>query len=150
MPVSMHQRFQELKDATLEQWRTWAESIADGGAAPTPVAVLDAGAVLEVSTPMIALQADADAINEARGLELRIEQSQARDAARLEPYGGFHGAKQRLLAIDDEARKLRGLLQGHGFDAGHAKGELVRLKEKHPRVFAEPAKKTATKEKSKR
>lgn len=137
MAVSISQKYSDLKAATLEQWRGWAAAVADGKATPTPVAVLEAGAILDIPEPINALRGDADAINAARGLELRIEQLEARDQARVAPFGGYIGAKQRLLELEGEVKAIRGILHGFGFERGHTNGELSRLKAKHPRVFAE-------------
>jgi hypothetical protein len=135
MPVSLARKFSELKEETRRQWRDWASAMAEGKASPTPTAVLDAGATLEILQPFDALESDAKAIAEAKDIEARIEMAAARDAAIVEPYGGLREAKQHLLAIEAEVKSLRGKLASYGWANGYARGELSRLKQKHPRVF---------------
>jgi hypothetical protein len=135
MPMSLARKFSELKEETRRQWREWAAAMADGKASPTPTAVLDAGATLGIPTPFDALESDVAAIAEAQAIEARIERTAALDEARVAPYGGLQGARQRLVELEAEVKELRRKLHGHGWDAGYARGELSRLKQKHPRVF---------------
>lgn len=139
MAVSLAAKFEDLKAATLEQWRGWAESMAAGGASPTPVAVLDAGALLEIPSPMAALEADAKAIVEAAALEAQIEANVASDQERLEQFGGtVESMRARIEQLKNELRAAHNAMMSHGYSAGLQRGELGRLRAKHPRVFAEP------------
>lgn len=152
MATSIESKFAELKRHQLDQWREWAQTIADGGPTPTPTAILEAGAVLSIDGPMEALRADADAILEVKAIEDDVARYRARVAEQLAPYGGTEAAlRQRIAEYSAELIRMKALAgpEKH-LEAGRLSGEAGRLRAKHPRVFpaGEPVAKSTTKRKA--
>jgi len=136
MPASVAKKFADLKAETLNQWAGWAQSIADGGATPSPLAVLEAGAILGIPEPMEALEKDAAAISEVAALEWEANAIAERIEKQLAPYGGEAGLREKISAM---RRELDAMVRIAGPEKwlrrGQVRGELGRLKARHPRVF---------------
>lgn len=128
----------KLKREAASKWRAWAEAIADGGKPPSPIEVLEAAAVLELREPWPALEADANAIAEARDLELRAQLCRDKINERTAPFGGAQGVRDRINELRAELRKLEGLvgITALHHQAGQLAGEASRLRAKFPRVFS--------------
>jgi hypothetical protein len=145
MAASVAKKFADLKRETLTQWRSWAQSIADGGATPSPMAVLESAAVLGIPEPMAALEADANAISEASAIEWQIKATAEKIEERLAPYGGEAGLRAKIAETRRELDRMIGLAGPEKWiQHGRMKGDLGRLRGQHPRVFGEiePAPKT--------
>ena len=141
-PQSIGKKFAQLEAETLRQWKSWAEAIADGGAAPTPIDVLQAAAVLAIDgPPAAALEADAEAITLVANLEERAAERQARYDELVQQHGGRDGIAVKLVEATEELRRLQGIEQlivaGPGGD--HHRKEARRIRSEHPRIFQEGA-----------
>lgn len=142
MPTSsLNSRFKALEKATREQWRGWAETIAEGGNPPVnPITVLEAAGILVIAgPPAVALEADAAALREVRVLEARAEE---RDRAHAELIGR-HGDRDAVQAMVqeavDELRRVKELATriGGGSGASYFRNEADRIRNRHPRIFSE-------------
>ena len=152
MPATLDGKFATLQKETRDQWAAWAAAVADDGTSPSPISVLEAGAVLDIAQPMAALKMDADAILQVRALEEQAAAIKAAVSARLTPYGGEAGLRERMGELRRELARLQGLVGPEKYlHAGQLSGEASRLRAKHPRVFAavaadaRPAKRRAAK-----
>lgn len=133
--------FRTMKNDALRQWRSWAATLADGGAPPPPMAALEAGAVLSIPSPMAALEADAAAIRDERQLREQADRTEAAVARRLAADGGPAGVRERLAAAKAEVRRLEKLV---GIDprmlaVGRARTEADKIRAAHPRAFPAPS-----------
>jgi hypothetical protein len=145
MPT-LESKFETLKNETRVQWKAWAEQLADGGAAPSPLDILEAGAVLDIDSPMAALRADADALLEVRTLEARAAEIKQNYAEQLAPFGGEAGLRERIGELRRELARLQGLAGPEKYlQAGRLSGDAGRLRQKHPRVFRDPQAKVSKK-----
>jgi hypothetical protein len=61
----MSTQLDELKAESLAKWRSWAETMSEGGAFPAPLELLEVAAILEIRDPGVAIEVDAAAIREA-------------------------------------------------------------------------------------
>lgn len=136
------------KTQLSNQWRRWAEAIADGGETPTAIEILEAGAMLSIEKPIDALQADADAILQVRLLEAHAAKIRDDVAARVAPYGGQAGLREKVSELRQELRRMESLvgISPSLLRAGQISGDAGRIRQAHPRVFTIQAKsKKATK-----
>ena len=126
------------------QWRAWAASMADGGPAPAPLEVLEAGAVLNVREPMAALEADVDAIGEVRRIETQTAALRAKFKAQRAAHGDGVAIRARMGELRRELRHLEALLMPspHMMTVGKLDRDASIIRERHPTVFAtgQPAK----------
>lgn len=130
------------------QWRRWAETLADGGEAPAAIEILEAGAMLSIEKPIAALQADADAILQVRLLEANAAKIHAEVAARVAPYGGQAGLREKVSELRQELRRMESLIgiSSQTMQAGRIVGEASKIRRAHPRAFeVETKSKKATK-----
>jgi hypothetical protein len=126
------------------QWRDWAASMADGGPAPAPLEVLEAGAVLGLREPMAALEADVEAIGEVRQIETQTAALRAKFKAQRAEHGDGKAIRERMGELRRELRHLEALLMPspHMMTVGKLDRDASIIRERHPTVFAtgQPAK----------
>jgi hypothetical protein len=118
--------------------------MADGGPAPAPLEVLEAGAVLNVREPMAALEADVDAIGEVRRIETQTAALRAKFKAQRAAHGDGVAIRARMGELRRELRRLESLLMPSPemMTAGRLDRDAAIIRERHPRVFGngQPAK----------
>jgi hypothetical protein len=139
-PQTIGKKFAQLERETLRQWKTWAEAIAEGGPAPSPLDVLNAASILGVDgPPAVALESDSEAITLVANLDARVAERQAAYDALVEQHGGRDGIAVKLVEANEELRRLeeiqRAIVGGPG--TSHHRQEAGRLRSQHPRVFQE-------------
>ncbi len=138
--TTIAKQFAALQTEALARWRGWAAEIAGGGQPPTPVEVLEAGAILEIAGPMQALEDDATALRDAGRLRERAQVVKEQLDRPLREAGGAQAVRDRLDELRAEVRRLENLVGGHHFAGWSAVLSQVReIERKHPRVFPEPA-----------
>jgi len=118
-------------------WSRWAREIADGGPMPPPLELLEAGALLGLTRPAEALEADARAIVEVRGLEAEAAGLRERSRAQRAPHGDQEQRRARIAELERELRTLRALAGIHPLDvrAGELLGRAGRIRREFPRGF---------------
>lgn len=132
--------YEQLRREAEDNWTRWATTLADGGAPPEPLALLEAGGLLGLPQPADALEKDAAAIREVRDLEQRAGEYRERAAKQRKPHGTHDERRQRIAALKAELRLLESL-QGVSpvlMHAGYLSGAAARIREKHPRAFRSP------------
>jgi hypothetical protein len=137
--------YEKLRAAAERNWSTWASGLADGGAPPPPLELLEAAALLGIHEPAAALEGDAAAIRRVADLEAHAAGLREQAAAQRAPHGTQAERRDRIAALRAEIRKLEGLSGVHPLQvrAGEILGEAGRLRRQHPHAFrpapAEPA-----------
>jgi hypothetical protein len=118
--------------------------MADGGPAPAPLEVLEAGAVLGLREPMAALEADVEAIGEVRQIETQTAALRAKFKAQRAEHGDGKAIRERMGELRRELRHLEALLMPspHMMTVGKLDRDASIIRERHPTVFAtgQPAK----------
>lgn len=126
--------------AAVRRWRTWAESMSQGGPMPPSRAVLDCATLLDIHDPAARLAADAALIREARDLEASAAAIHEQvDAARAE-YGGMDGLRKRITELKAElarAERLNGI-HPRSLQAGALAGQASRIRNSRPDLFERP------------
>ena len=129
----------DIRAESAAEWRRWAIALADGQSAPDGRELLAAAAALAIPDAAAALQADADAINQARAA-LRSAAACVEAAAELlAPFGGNPvGILRAIDHANAEVERLT-LLYAHVADecgaAGH-RSTLHHLRCRHKLVWA--------------
>ena len=96
-----------LLESRSATWREWAYRIAEGGALPGVLELLEAGGILGVPSPAEALEEDVAAIGKAETLRVSLEAKWARVAELLRP---FDGDPRNIQAIIDKRKdEIKGL-----------------------------------------
>lgn len=133
--------YEKLRAAAERNWSTWASGLADGGAPPPPLELLEAAALLGIHEPAAALEGDAAAIRRVADLEAHAAGLREQAAAQRAPHGSQDERRERIAALKAEIRKLEALSGVHPFQlrAGEILGAAGRIRRKHPRAFRAPA-----------
>jgi hypothetical protein len=129
--------YEKLRAAAEKNWATWAAGLADGGAPPPPLELLEAGGLLGIERPADALEKDANAIREVRDLEQRAAGLRERAKTERAPHGTQAERRARIVALRAEIKKLENLAGVHPWDlhAGQLLGQADRIRSKHPHAF---------------
>ena len=97
----------QLLESRSATWREWAYRIAEGGALPGVLELLEAGGILGVPSPAEALESDVAAIGKAETLRVSLESKWARVSELLRP---FDGDPRNIQAIIDKRKdEIKGL-----------------------------------------
>jgi len=134
--ATINERLEEMRRDTLGAWRSWAFAMADGGDRPSPLAVLEAGAVLGLRSPMEELERDVAAIEESRRLDAAADAEEKRVRQRLATWGGSAGLRERIRAAEREVAEMRRWLGPLAFGSvGSTRGRASDIRQKCSRVF---------------
>lgn len=139
---SVSRELVRLRDESLERWRGWAVAISEGLPPPGAREVLEVAAIVGIESPGAALEADAQALRDAAGLEVGIAAAEVEVAATLEPHGGsLQALRLKIEGLEAQARDLKSVLvvAASGGRAGHLTSMLNKLRRDNSRVFPKEA-----------
>jgi hypothetical protein len=121
----------------VENWRRWAHEIASGGRSPAAHEILEAAAILGISDPGPALDADAAASAAYTAAEARVELQRKKWRDELEAHGGPAGVKEKLEQLRAEVRALERINSpGVAMALGATMGEATGIRNRNPRMFS--------------
>jgi len=135
---SLRRVSKQLTAQASADWRTWAIAIANGESAPDGRDLLAAAAALGIDDPAVAIQADADAILEARVAARNAAACKQTAVEMLAPFGGDPDkVLQAIEAAKAEVERLNGIYLNACDDCGAAyyRATVHRCRIKHPRVW---------------
>lgn len=143
--------YERLRREAEANWTQWATALADGGGPPEPLALLEAGGLLNIDQPADALEKDAHAIRQVRDLEQQAADLKTRITSQRAPFGDQAERRARIAALRSEIRRLESMSGIHPLSirAGEMLGDAGRIRRKHPRAFR-PAEAVATKKPTRR
>jgi hypothetical protein len=143
MPATKNARHVEsqvskLKSATIRQWRQWAADLAAGRAGPDPIAVLEAGRILELADAGRTLDQDVLAIREIEAAQARVAREREEIEKSLEPYGGQAGLAAEIQRRRHELKQLEGAANPWRWTSvGHSEGRVLRMRNANPRLWGD-------------
>jgi hypothetical protein len=125
------------RSEAVARWRSWAEQLAAGEAAPSPRDILDTASILGVRDPGAALKADAQAIAEVEALEARIAADKQRATEFVAQYGGREKMLASLREAEARVAELQAAIRRSASESAMTWGPAIsRVRANHPRVFA--------------
>jgi hypothetical protein len=127
----------EIAATAAADWRRWAIDLAEGGAGPAAAELMTAGAALAIDDPAAAIEADAQAIVDARQYTINVAKSEAAVAEKIAAFGSVDGISEALTKAKAEVARLEALLSevADGCSAWYWRSLLHQLRSRHARIW---------------